>query len=178
MSVSRSSELRRKESWAGLLAAPPFFFLALTCSGTRNRARSSETQDKVQMCLTLRREIHAPQIPANLQQHPQEASPRQFGLAAVPSEGGPGTRSHPGGGRARRHGANIGVPAAGRGKEVCNRPQKEAGKSGAEQKQSPGCQVAKFAAHLHAERGALQWGNRGSAGRSLPQHCFCQGSSS
>lgn len=88
MSVSRSSELRRKESWAGLLAAPPFFFLALTCSGTRNRARSSETQDKVQMCLTLRREIHAPQIPANLQQHPQEASPRQFGLAAVPSEGG------------------------------------------------------------------------------------------
>lgn len=40
------------------------------------------------MCLTLRREIHAPQIPANLHQHPQGASPRQFELAAVPSNGG------------------------------------------------------------------------------------------
>lgn len=33
MSVSRSSELRRKESWAGLLAAPFFFFFGTDLFG-------------------------------------------------------------------------------------------------------------------------------------------------
>lgn len=89
MSVSRSSELRRKESWAGLLAAPFFFFFGTDLFG--NTEPGKEQRDPGQGADVLNVKERNPRSP-----NPQQISSSihkkhphgNLGLLLSPPRGG------------------------------------------------------------------------------------------